>query len=277
MATQRGSFSDAARARAKFTARPSSGWLSTKGWGSWAAQRLPGSTVQRPTAAKPGTPGAAAAPAAAGAPAAPAYSMSNLPPDAAYDAAMAALAQRRDFDLAALTQARSAGLLEYGFTEGAGGALAFDPNNPFSKAALLKQTFDRSRRGSAQQMGSTGQLYAGAFQNAQDFVNRGELQQSDAMQKALQQFLARNTQSGAEARLNYETGAGQAYGQRVENFRSNPLYEPAASGAGGAPAAAPTAATPARQEFTAKSAAHGGKLWRYYRGASGRPIPIGPA
>ena len=99
-----------------------------------------------------GTPTPMSGPSAAppGVPAAPAYSASNLPPDAAYDAQMLLLARQRDQGLANLAGERVRTLGDYGFTEGIGGSLAFDPNNPFSKAALLKKNYDQSRRASAQ-------------------------------------------------------------------------------------------------------------------------------
>src|SRR4051812_13316197 len=52
----------------------------------------------------------------------PAYSTSNLPPDASYDAQIASLQQQRANQLAQVTQARTGTLLDYGFTEGPNGA-----------------------------------------------------------------------------------------------------------------------------------------------------------
>jgi hypothetical protein len=190
------------------------------------------------------TPAAPVSPVAV--PAAPAYSVSNLPPDASYEAQVAALARQRDDQIAALTQARTSGLSDYGFTEGPNGALAFDPNNPYSKAALMKHTYDVSRRSTGQTMAAGGQLYSGAFQNAQDLVNRNQAQGEDSLQKSLIGFLARNTQGGVQARTGYETAVGQAYGDRVGRFQTNPLYDPAASpGDAPAPAGGASTGTPA--------------------------------
>ena len=93
---------------------------------------------------------------------------------------------RRTNTLAGLTQQRTSGLTNYGFTEAPGtGALAFDPNNPFSRASLLKKNYDISRARTGGQMASGGQLYAGVYQTAQDTLNRGQVGDEDTLQKSL--------------------------------------------------------------------------------------------
>src|SRR4051812_40245208 len=150
------------------------------------------------------TPAAPAVPAAA---AAAQYSLSNLPPDATYEAADILLQRQRQEGLAAIAGERTRTLSDYGFQEGPSGALTFDPNNPFSKAALLKKAYDTNRRSTAQSMGAGGQLYAGAFQNAQDLVNRNQLQAQDAQLKQLQSFIAQNDARRTQAQTDYEIAA----------------------------------------------------------------------
>jgi hypothetical protein len=52
------------------------------------------------------------------------------------------------------------------------GGFSIDPNvdvsNPFSRAALLKKAFDTAHRGDGNRMAASGQLYSGAYQNAQN-------------------------------------------------------------------------------------------------------------
>ena len=152
-------------------------------------------------------------------------------------------------DLAGLAQQRTQGFGSYGFTEGAvdpttglTGIGVFDPNNPFSKAALLKKTYNTNRARAAQTMGSSGQLYSGAFQNQQDLVNRGQLQDEDALQKSLIGFLAENQTARERAQDTYHERVAGAHGERIGRLESgeNPLYSPAAP----APAAAPTVSAP---------------------------------
>jgi len=168
---------------------------------------------------KPGGAGASATSAPAPSPPRPAF---QLGADPGYLAAEAAARQQRDVTLGGLTQQRASGLGDYGYSEGAGGALTVDPNNPFSKAALLKQSYDRSRATSGQRMASAGQLYAGAFQNQQDLVNRGQLQSEDALQKSLIRFLAQNTQSAKQAQAGYGTTTSQAASDAAARFAANP-------------------------------------------------------
>jgi hypothetical protein len=178
-----------------------------------------------------------------------------LPVDATYDSEMGALGMTRDQGLAAATGERTRGLAEYGFTESAFdpntqtmGALAFDPNNPFSKAALLKKSYDTGRARTGQSMASQGQLYSGAYQNSQDLLNRNQLQGEDALTKSLSQFLAGNSGQRTQAQTGYEMGAGQAEGDRVGRALSNPLYSPVIGATNGvSPAAGAAPAGPPKK------------------------------
>lgn len=178
---------------------------------------------------KPGTPlPSPRPPAAPAAPAAPAPA-AGAPVDPAYLQQMETLARTRDQALGDVRGARQQGLLGYGYNEGVGGALAFDPLNPFSKASLLKRNYDVSRQRTGNQMAASGQLYAGAYQTSQDSLNRGQIQSEDTLQKSLQDFLARNTSQAGQAQSNYQFGAAQAEGDRVGRIDTNPLYEPTAT------------------------------------------------
>jgi hypothetical protein len=266
------------------TGRLNRGPTAAQVFGPWGGARP--TAAARPVAPVNYTPPPAPAPVAA-----PQYSVSNLPPDATYDQLVGAYQKQRDDTLAAVTQQRTSTLGDYGFTEGPGGALAFDPNNPRSKAALLKQTYDTNRRATGQSMGAGGQLYSGAYQNSQDLVNRNQLGSEDSLQKSLINFLAQNTGQAKTARTNYETNAATAYGDRVGRFQSNPLYDPATADSTLTQATPnPTAAANAAAAKPASSAAlevwqkgtYGGRKatykngkW-YYATASGKlaPIPI---
>jgi hypothetical protein len=138
-----------------------------------------------------------------------------LPPDGLYEQQVAGLGRQRDTALAGLATQRNQSLLDYGYTQGAGGTLAFDPTNPYSQAAVLKRNYNRSRASAGINLSARGQLYSGAYQNAQDYANQQELQASDALQKQLLGFLSRNTQQAAEAGNAYESGVGAAGGDRL--------------------------------------------------------------
>lgn len=148
-------------------------------------------------------------------PTAPVAPRPVLPPDGLYEQQVAGLGRQRDTTLAGLATQRQSGLLDYGYTQDAAGHLAFDPTDPYSQAALLKRHYDQSRASSGINLSARGQLYSGAYQNAQDYANRQELQGSDQLQKQLLAFLARNTQQATEAGNAYETGVGAAGGDRL--------------------------------------------------------------
>jgi hypothetical protein len=148
--------------------------------------------------------------------------------DPAYNAAQIAAYNQREATLASLSQQRTSGLGDYGFQETnidpttGVGTPVFDPNNPFSKAALLKQSYDRSRRTSGQTMAAAGQQYAGAFQTQQDYVNRQQLQGEDTLQKSLIRFLAANTQRRKQAGESYQGTVNQAAAEAAARFANNP-------------------------------------------------------
>lgn len=163
-----------------------------------------------------------------------------LPVDAAYDDEIAGHQKTRDDTITGLGGARTRGLLDYGFTEDpATKALAFDPNNPFSRAALLKKNFDVSRNATGQQMGAGGQLYAGSFQTAQDSINRNQLGSEDTLQKSLTGFLANNSNAVTNTGNQYEFNAARAAAARTGRAADNPLYSPTASTAALAPKPTP--------------------------------------
>lgn len=152
------------------------------------------------------------------------------PPDPIYDDEIAGLSKARDTTTTNLGQGREAELLGYGYTEDAStGALAFDPNNPFSRASLLKRNYDVSRARTGNQMASGGQLYAGAYQTQQDSINRGQMGAEDSLQKSLTSWLSDNTQRKAQAGLDYEAGAGRAAAGRAARALDSPLYTPTAT------------------------------------------------
>jgi hypothetical protein len=146
---------------------------------------------------------------------------------------------------AAVNQNRQAELIGAGFTETnidpklGVGTLAFNPNDPFSKAALLKKNYDASRARTAQQMGSGGGLYTGAYQQAQDIGNRGQVQAESALHDSLFSFLSRNTGAFKQAGSDEELAGIRADSDRMGRIDTNPLYEPSDARPAPAPKAPP--------------------------------------
>jgi hypothetical protein len=179
-----------------------------------------------------------------------------LPVDSTYDSDIAGYDRTRRDTKTGLVGERDRGLKEYGFTEDpTSKALAFDPNNPFSRASLLKKNYDVSRASTGQNMGSRGQLYAGAYQTAQDSINRGQLGDEDTLQKSLGAFLAGNTGAMTDADTLYENNAATADARRTLRApNDNPLYSPTAALPKPviAPAVAPVVAAPKKPAKPAK-------------------------
>jgi hypothetical protein len=178
----------------------------------------------KPASAPPSAPSGGSPSSSTGAPAS-----FGLPPDPAYQAAIGALQGSRDNTEAGLAQQRAAGLSAYGYTEDPNThAIAFDPNNPYSQAALMRKRAEQAKTGNTTSYAAAGQLYAGSLQNAQN-ANTDQFNQSnDALTKAVQNFLAQNTIAANAAGDAYNSGAAGALGDSVARASAAPAVGPPA-------------------------------------------------
>jgi len=197
---------------------------------------------KKPAAPKP-KPKPGAAPVTAVAPTA-APVVRPPPVDPIYEQGLGSRDVLRTNRVADIRSARTQGLIDYGFTETgfdygrdaagnpvASGTLAIDPNNPFGKAAELKRRYDTSRRATGQGMGAGGQLYAGAYQNAQDSLNRQQLGAEDTLNKSLAAFLLGNVGKYHGEQTDYANDVNQLGAERMGRIAENPLYDPTIGGA----------------------------------------------
>lgn len=169
-------------------------------------------------AAKPA--GSAAAPGAA----------STRPVDPGFLQEGAAISKAYEQQVAGVTQQRQAGVAEWGLGED----LKFDPNNPLSKAALLKKNYDATRKVTGLGMGAGGGLYSGAYQSGQNAINRAQVGEEDQLQKNFTEFLRQNSADYATAGTDYGAAMGRAESDRMGRINENPLYEPTSNLAPGA-------------------------------------------
>jgi hypothetical protein len=216
----------------------------------------------------------------------PAATIANTTPfpvDPAYDQQAAALKNSFNGSLADLDAQRTQTLLDYGYTgkfddKGSlvADSLAFDPNNPFSKAALLQRHYQNAQRGNSTSYAARGQLYAGSLQNAIKETDHQRDLSDDSLKKSLNATLVNNLIQRRTAGTNLELGLAQAGADRLTRAPNNPLYSPAIDTA---PAATTTTSTPATDKgvIVRPSKANGGKLWRYRKSTTGKLIPLGPA
>jgi hypothetical protein len=182
------------------------------------------------------------APAAPAAPSVPKFDVNNLPVDPVYDKQIAGYGQTRDNTISGLEGQKTSTLADYGYgaTYDANGnvaSLTVDPNNPYSRAAQLKKSYDQAKTGTTNGLAARGQLYSGAMTNAQNANDTGYSQGVNTLEKNLGQILASIIGGERTARTDYTTNEGTAYGDRVGRAGQSPLYSPTAADA--APAAAP--------------------------------------
>lgn len=191
------------------------GFIST-----WGGPGGPLGTGYKPPGAATASP-ATATPRSAASPATQAAKpAAKRPVDPVYDQAVAALQRRRGDTLAGLAQEQVGTLANYGYgaqfdSSGAPTALAFDPANPFSRAALLRRNYQQAQSGTKNSLASRGQLYSGAMLNAQNANDRGYLQGENALQSSLTQALVGILARRNTAQTDTELGTAQAGAERT--------------------------------------------------------------
>lgn len=135
-----------------------------------------------------------------------------------------ALSGQRDTALTGLTADANRAASDYGFniTNDAagnpvfGGDLTVNPQDPFSKMALLQKSYEGQKRGSLNSYAAQGQLYSGALHNKQTSDLSHNNQDKDALAKAFQDLLASIRQQRAGVTDSYNAGVGSAGAQAIQ-------------------------------------------------------------
>lgn len=196
----------------------------------------------------------------------------DLPVDPAYDAQVGAYGKSRDDTIAGLEGQRKSGLLGYGYNaeynaDGTVKALAYDPNNPYSQAALARTVYQQSKAGTTNSMAERGLLYGTALTNAQNQNDTSFNVGEDSRQKALTNFLNQVQAGETSAKNDYATNFANAGADRISRAPSNPNYSPAA------PTAAPAAAAgPSTADLIAQWKAD--PITTTYKNAQGHPVRV---
>lgn len=216
----------------------------------------------------------------------PGQGPASLPLDPIYEAAVGGAGRSRETQLAQFTAARPRLLADFGYTasgydsSGAPTGLAFDTNNPFSRAALLKRSYEQQQQGTVTSYSARGHRpgLSGALQRQQATNEFGYQQRGDSLQKALTNSLVDVASGERSANTEYENTVGFAKGDRLARAAAQPPAPPAAPA--GLPGAGGNPFRPGTQEWAGYAKQHG-QSWfqkngQWYRmGASGKPIRVG--
>ncbi len=154
---------------------------------------VPGADPNQPTdTGGVPSPGVAPGPPVTGStPATPApVGTDGLPHDSLYDSDAARALARRQAAENAVPGQLAQGRDQFGYSyDQTTGAIADDPTNPYSRRALLVQSYDNARRGNTNSLAAHGQLYAGSLSNAQDTSQRTFNQSGDALKRSFQDYV----------------------------------------------------------------------------------------
>lgn len=97
-----------------------------------------------------------------------------------------------------------------------------DPTDPFSRAALLRQSYQNRVRGTTNSYAANGQLYAGSEQNAQNSNATNFTQGQDALRKAQDGQIANLERQRTQAIFNAASGNLDATQQSLSDNLANP-------------------------------------------------------
>lgn len=139
----------------------------------------------------------------------------STPKDAIYNATATGLGRVRDDTLAGIGREQNQALAEYGYTgtfdaQGNLTGRTVDPNNPFSRAALLKRNYDQRSSGNVTNYASRGLLHSGAYGAAKDNTDFGFLQGTNENERSLDAILGGLIGRTRSANTNYESGLTEA-------------------------------------------------------------------
>lgn len=165
-------------------------------------------------------------------PAAPAVTQTRRPieEDAGYQQQIATAARNRDSTFTDIDRQRGQTLQQFGYTAqfnpdqsivaGTLAAAPTDPNNPFSRAALLKRAYDDRKRGTETSYAARGQQFAGSMVNANNRIDLENLQSQNAMSSQLADILAglfaKRRQAGVAFDEEGQRAAAQALARAVQ-------------------------------------------------------------
>jgi hypothetical protein len=189
--------------------------------------------VPRPAPKQPQTP-----PAAAPAPAPP-KPYAAAPWDSAEQFSNANADTKYNNALLNAGYKKSAYETEYGLDPGYNDYKA----NPYSRAALLEQTYQRANRATGTSLGAAGQLYSGASQNAETYNREHNSQERNSLESAYRRALQGVTEEEAGALTTREDEKQAAKWKAIElagNAELEPEASPAGNSGGGPGSAGPT-------------------------------------
>lgn len=132
----------------------------------------------------------------------------QMPWNAAYETSLGNDTLAYNNAMAGINQQGAALNQEYGFG---------DTSNPFNRANLLQQAYQRNRANTANTYAARGQLYAGSTQNAQSFDTQTFNQGLDALQRDYASKQQALTQAGLTAQTDRTTADNAAYVQALQD------------------------------------------------------------
>jgi hypothetical protein len=132
-----------------------------------------------------------------------------------YDAAVGGANRNLSTSLAGLQYQRGQLGSTYGLGQDASGNIFDDVSNPYSRAAVMKKTYDDRKLGTTTSMAAQGQLYSGALQDAQNENARQNDMGRDSLIRQFQNAQQQIRQGELQAQGSYQDQLGQAGNERL--------------------------------------------------------------
>lgn len=165
-------------------------------------------------------------PTATSTPPPPAPNRRLIEADPVYQQQMAGAIRNRDSAFTDIDTSRGNTLRQFGYTASfnpdqslvAGSLRAdpVDPNNPFSRAALLKRAYDNRKRGNETSYAARGQQFAGSMVNARNQIDLDNLQSEDSLTSQLAQLLANLFTQRRKVGVGFDTDAQTIAAQALQ-------------------------------------------------------------
>jgi len=142
-----------------------------------------------------------------------------MPWDTNYETRVSGINRSRDTELASIQDDENRAKQEYGFD---------DLSDPFNKLKTMERLYQQSKAGAGNSMAAGGQLYSGAYQQAQNQLGYAEAQDRDSLRRSYDDVLGGLQQRRLGVKTEAEEDISEADYDRILAALQNRPEDPGA-------------------------------------------------